>query len=340
MLKLSILDQSPVMTGNTHREALSQTLQLAQAADSWGYTRYWVAEHHNSIGLASSSPEVLISTLAARTSRIRVGSGGVLLPHYSAYKVAENFRVLDALYPGRIDLGIGRAPGGTPHTAKALRDGKADIFEGLDRFPEQLVDLRAFLTDTIPAGHRYEGIAASPFIPTVPQMWLLGSTGQSGVYAAGLGAAFCFAHFINGSGGVDVVRKYVQEFQPSSLNVVPQAMAGVYVVCADSSEEAERQAAVVDLMLLKTEKGMQGSVPTLVETERYPYTEGDRLRIQDNRSRMIVGEPKHVQGRLQQLAAAYRIDEVMVITSTADFAARLRSYELLAEVCGLKAQVR
>jgi luciferase family oxidoreductase group 1 len=334
-MKLSILDQSPVASGSTHSEALQQTIQLAQKADAWGFTRYWIAEHHNTKGLASPSPEVLISTLGARTNRIRVGSGGVLLPHYSAYKVAENFRMLEALYPGRIDLGIGRAPGGTPFTAKALRDGRPDIFEGLDKFPEQLSDLKGFLTDSLEEGHRFKGVLASPFVPTVPQMWLLGSSGQSGIYAAEMGAAFCFAHFINGSGGQGVVRRYKADFQPSSLNIVPQAMAGIFVICADTANEAERQAASVDLLILKVEKGEFGGIPSLEETQSYPYSEWDRLRIRDNRSRMIVGDPEQVKGQIQSLADDYGIDEVMVITSTPDFAARLRSYELLADAFGL-----
>lgn len=330
MLKLSILDQSPVASGSTHSKALQQTIKLAQAADAWGYTRYWIAEHHNTKGLASSSPEVLISTLGARTTRIRVGSGGVLLPHYSAYKVAENFRMLEALYPGRIDLGIGRAPGGTPYMAKALRDGRADIFEGLDRFPEQVSDLTGFLTDSLEPGHRYEGIHASPFVDTVPQLWMLGSSGQGGIYAAQMGAAFCYAHFINSSGGQQVVHRYIREFRPSELNVKAQAMVGIFVLCADTEEEAERLVSSIDLLILKVEKGEQGGVPSPEEAAAYPYSEWDRLRIRENRSRIIVGDPEQVKRQLISLAESYHTDEVMVLTSTNDFAARLRSYELLA----------
>lgn len=335
MLKVSILDQSPVASGGTHSEALRQTLQLAQAADAWGYTRYWTAEHHNTDRLASSSPEVLISTLAAKTNCIRVGSGGVLLPHYSAYKVAENFRMLEALYPGRIDLGIGRAPGGTAYTVSALRDGKTNLFEGLDRFPGQLEDLTRFLTDSIEPGHRYEGIKASPLIDSVPQMWLLGSSGPSAIYAAERGAAFCFAQFINGAGGKQVVRSYKSAFQPSVLNAVPQAMVGIHALCADTDKEAERLASSIDLMLLKVEKGETGGVPSPEEAAAYAYSEWDRLRIRENRSRMVVGNPERVKAGLLALAADYDTDEVMVVTAAHDFAARLRSYELLAQTFGL-----
>jgi luciferase family oxidoreductase group 1 len=334
MIKLSILDQSPAAAGSTHSEALQQTIKLAQAADAWGYTRYWIAEHHNTPRLASSSPEVLISALGAKTSRIRLGSGGVLLPHYSAYKVAENFRMLEALYPGRIDLGIGRAPGGTPHTAKALRGNKADIFEGLDMFPEQVADLKRFLTDSVEPGHHFEGILASPLIDTIPQLWMLGSSEQGGMYAAQMGAAFCFAHFINGSGGQQVVQRYYREFRPSELCVVPQGMVGIFVVCADTQEEAERLASSMDLSILKLEKGERSEskgVPTPEEAAAYPYTEWDRFRIRENRGRMIVGNPVQVKHKLTELVASYGTDEVMVITTTHDYAARLHSYELLAK---------
>jgi luciferase family oxidoreductase group 1 len=337
MIKLSILDQSLIAAGRAPQETLQQTIQLAQAADAWGYTRYWTAEHHNGKGLAHSSPEVLVAALAAKTNRIRVGSGGVLLPHYSAYKVAENFRLLEALYPQRIDLGIGRAPGGTPYTAKALRDGKADIFEGLERFPEQLADLCGFLTDSLAPGHRFEGIMASPLIETAPQLWLLGSSIQSGVYAAEIGSAFCFAHFINGSGGQEVVRKYQQEFRASFMNVVPQAMVGIFVVCADTDAEAERLAGSTNLMFLKINKGeLGGGIPSVEEAEGYPYSDADHKLMAENRSRMIVGDPVKVKEQLVRLADSYQVQEIMITTAVHRFEARLRSYELLSEVFKLK----
>ncbi|MBD0379468.1 LLM class flavin-dependent oxidoreductase [Paenibacillus sp. WST5] len=340
VLKLSILDQSPVSSGFTHSEALQQTIQLAQAADRLGYTRFWVSEHHNSAGLAGSSPEVLLSTLAARTSRIRLGSGGVLLPHYSAYKVAENFRMLEALYPGRIDLGIGRAPGGTPHTAKALRGVSADLFEGLERFPAQVSDLLRFLTDSVEPGHVFEGIRATPLVDGVPQVWLLGSTGQSGVYASQAGAAFCFAHFINGAGGQQAVRSYRKSFRPSALNVVPQATVCIYVLCAETDEEAERQAASFDLRILQVEKGEFAGVLPPEEALAYPYSEWDRTRVRDNRSRMIIGGPKRVKEQLLELAESYEVDEVMVVAGGYHMETRVRTCELLAEAFGLGIGIR
>ncbi|NOV03629.1 LLM class flavin-dependent oxidoreductase [Paenibacillus planticolens] len=331
MLKLSILDQSPVSTGFTHSEALQQTIRMAQLADRLGYTRFWVSEHHNSQGLAGSSPEVLLSTLAARTSRIRLGSGGVLLPHYSAYKVAENFRMLEALYPGRIDLGIGRAPGGTPHTAKALRGVGADLFEGLERFPAQVTDLLRFITDSVEPGHVFEGIRATPLVTGVPQVWLLGSTGQSGVYASQAGAAFCFAHFINGAGGQHAVRSYRSSFRPSALNVVPQATVCIYVLCADTQAEAEEQAASIDLRILQMEKGEFTGVKSPAEAARYGYSDWDYTRVRDNRSRMIVGDPGQVREQMLNLADSYRVDEVMVVAGGYLPETRLRTIELLAD---------
>ncbi|MDQ0903761.1 MULTISPECIES: LLM class flavin-dependent oxidoreductase [unclassified Paenibacillus] len=336
MLKLSILDQSPVSSGFTHSEALQQTIGLAQVADRLGYTRFWVSEHHNSAGLAGSSPEVLLSTLAARTSRIRLGSGGVLLPHYSPYKVAENFRMLEALYPGRIDLGIGRAPGGTPHTAKALRGISADMFEGLERFPAQVTDLLGFLADSVEPGHVFEGIRATPLVDSMPQVWLLGSTGQSGVYASQAGAAFCFAHFINGAGGQHAVRSYRSSFRPSALNVVPQATVCIYVLCAETQAEAEGLAASIDLRILQMEKGEFTGVKSPEEAANYVYSDWDHTRVRDNRSRMIIGDPNQVREQVLNLAESYQVDEVMVVAGGYRFETRMQTIKLLAEAFNLE----
>lgn len=328
MIKLSILDQLSVPSGGSHKAAVAQTMELVQAAERLGYKRYWVAEHHSTAGLAASAPEVLIAALAARTSRIRIGSGGVLLSHYSALKVAEQFRMLEALYPGRIDLGVGRAPGGLPQTAAALRDGRPDAPE---RFPEQLVELVRFLTDTVPPGHRHEGIRAAPLIDSAPQLWLLGSTDRSAQFAAGLGAAFTFAHFINGSGGERIVQSYKRDFRPSAIGAVPEASAAVFVLCADTDEEAQRLAASVDLVLLKAETGEFGGVPSPEEAFAYPYSRRDSLRVAENRKRMIAGGPETVKKRLLEFSREYGVEEIVVVTTAYEFGVRLRSYELLAK---------
>src|SRR6476469_2781792 len=219
-LRLTVLDQSPIRPGSTPREALLETVQLARLADRLGYTRFWVSEHHNTHTLAGSTPEVLIAHLGSQTSRIRLGSGGVMLPHYSALKVAENFRLLETLFPGRIDLGMGRAPGGDRLTAHALNPN--NTFNEKD-FVEQLMDLQAYLRDERVPDTIHEKVMAIPQAPTAPELWLLSSSGQSGLFAAHLGMAFSFAQFINGNGGPQAVRTYRERLRPSAALLAPEA---------------------------------------------------------------------------------------------------------------------
>lgn len=237
MIKLSVLDQSPISDGSTATQAFSHTVTLAQEVEKLGYTRFWVSEHHNSVSLAGSSPEILISHIAAKTERMRVGSGGVMLPHYSPYKVAENFRVLEALYPNRIDLGVGRAPGGMPIATRALQEGK---MVSLDQYPEQIADVAMYLHDQVPENHHYANLKATPVIPTSPDMWLLGSSGESAKIAAQQGASFAFAQFINGYGGPEVMEAYQKQFQPSYLGDKPKSIVAIFVICGETNEEAEK----------------------------------------------------------------------------------------------------
>lgn len=334
MLKLGLLDQSPVFPGDKGGDAIRRTVELAKLVERWGYSRFWVSEHHDTPRLAGSSPEVLLAALGAHTSRIRIGSAGVLLPHYSPFKVAENFRVLEALYPGRVDLGIGRAPGGMPIASQALRYGRPKEREEL--FGETLRDLAGFLNDRLEPGHRFEGVRAAPLVETVPDIWLLGSSSFSAERAAELGAAFSFAHFINGDGGHGAVRRYFADYRPGPLGSSPCVNVCVIVICADTEEEAERLAKPVDLSILLREQGQfQRPFPTHEEAAAYPYTEWDRLRIQANRSRMIVGDPMQVKERMLAFSEEYGVNELIVVTVTAEPQARLRSYELLAEAFGL-----
>jgi luciferase family oxidoreductase group 1 len=335
VLTLSVLDQSPVRSGGTPADAIQETLDLAQAAERLGYHRYWLAEHHSTPGLAGSSPEVLIARVAAVTSRIRVGSGGVMLTHYSALKVAECFRMLEALYPGRIDLGIGRAPGSDPLTARALRHGPGAL--GLEHFPARIADLLAFLHDSVPAGHPFAGVRAMPTGPTAPDVWLLGSSGDSAAYAAHLGTAFSFAHFISDEGGPQISRAYREHFRPSAFLEAPRASAAVFVVCADTEAEAQRLAQSRDLFVLRLRTGRPGPYPSVEEAEAYPYTSHERAIIRHARRRTIAGAPEQVRERLLALASEYGVDELVVVTITHSPKARLRSYELLAEVLGLGA---
>ena len=333
MVLLSVLDQSPIRSGGTGADAIRETLLLAEAADRLGYHRYWLAEHHSSGGLAGSSPEVLIGQVAARTSRIRVGSGGVMLSHYSALKVAENFRVLETLFPGRIDLGIGRAPGSDGRTARALAHGPGAL--GLEHFPDRIAELLRFVHDDVEPDHPFAGVHAMPTGPTAPELWLLGSTAESASYAAYLGTAFSFAHFINSQGGAEIVRAYAASFRPSPYLPQPRASIGVFVVCAETNSEALRLATSRDLFVARLYTGQLGPYPSVEEAEAHLYTEHELAIIQHARPRSIVGTPEAVKDRLLALGAEYGIDEYVVVTITHDFGARFRSYELLARAFGL-----
>jgi luciferase family oxidoreductase group 1 len=330
MLRLGVLDQSPVRSGGAVADAIHETLELAELCDRLGYHRYWLAEHHSTPGLAGSSPEVLIGQVAARTSRIRVGSGGVMLQHYSSLKVAESFRVLETLFPGRIDLGIGRAPGSDQLTARALRENA-----NLEYFPQQISDLQGFLHGTLPAGHVYAPVLAMPTGPTAPEMWLLGSSDASAAVAAHFGTGFSFAHFINQDGGAEVTRAYRRQFRPSEWLDTPRSSAAVFVVCADTEAEAQRLAKSRQLFIVRLYTGRAGRYPSIEEAETYPYSERELAILHQAQQRTIAGNPEQVRERLEALAADYEADELIVVTITHDPKARRRSYELLARAFGL-----
>jgi len=332
-MRIGVLDQSPVRSGGTPADAIHETLELARAADGWGYHRYWLAEHHSTPGLAGASPEVLIAQVAAVTSRIRVGSGGVMLPHYSALKVAEQFRMLETIHPGRIDLGIGRAPGSDQLTAIALQHGPGAL--GIEHFPAQIAELMAFLADELPANHPFAGVHAMPTGEGLPEFWLLGSSDQSAAYAAYFGCAFSFAHFISDEGGPAVMEAYRQHFRSVRRLAAPQGSIGVFVLCAETEEAAQRLAASRDLWRLRLDQGILGPIPRIEEALAYPYSEGELARVAYNRRRQIVGTPDQVRERLTALASAYAVEELVVVSICFDFAARMRSYELLAEAFGV-----
>jgi luciferase family oxidoreductase group 1 len=302
---------------------------LARLADRLGYRRYWLAEHHNTASLAGSAPEIMITRVAAATEHIRVGSGGVMLSHYSPLKVAESFRLLHALFPGRIDLGIGRAPGADRLTAVALAQGDP---LPLERFPSQLRELVWFLTDSVPAEHPYHGVTARPEVPGTPELWLLGSSGQSAAYAAAGGFAFSFAHFINPHGSAEVLAAYRASFQPSALLAEPRASLAVRVLCAETDEAARRLSASFGLMRLRMERGERGPVPSVEEALAYPYTAFERARLETIMAGAVIGGPQTVKGRLEELATAHDVDELVIVTICHDPVARQRSYQLLAEV--------
>jgi luciferase family oxidoreductase group 1 len=331
-MRLSVLDQSPVISGHTPAQAVHETIRLVKAAEQLGFHRYWLAEHHAIAALADPCPEILLARVAAETSRIRVGTGGVLLPYYSPLKVAEQFRMLEALYPGRIDLGIGRAPGGDQVTAMAIGEGR---YPGAEHFPEQVQYLVAYLDGALPSDHPFSGVKVMPAGPTAPEVWLLGSSDYSGALAAQLGLRFAFAHFISADGGDAVMRDYKRRYQPSRREPAPQALLCVFVICAETAAEAERLAASIDLRRLNMDYGVNAPVPNDEDARTYPYTEADRRRIAHHRRRVVLGEPGMVRDQLLQLCELFQADELMVITITGSYDSRMRSYELMAEAFGL-----
>ena len=332
-LTLGVVDQSPVRTGGTAADAVAETLALASRCEALGYSRYWLAEHHSTNSFAGSSPAVLIPAVAAATREMRVGSGGVLLSHYSPLQVAEQFRMLETLFPGRIDLGVGRAPGGDPRTVGALQYGRGGI--GVELFPRQVEDLVGWLEDSFTDDHPWRRVRAMPRARTVPELWLLGSGGTSAYHAAEAGAGYSFAQFISGEDGSALVEAYRRGFRPSARRARPEASVAVGVVCAETGEEAARLASSLELWRRRIARGRDRGIPSpeeaLEELER-----GWRPPAPDAPgARIVAGDPAAVRDALHRLAGHYGVRELLVVTVTHAAEARLRSYELLAEAMGL-----
>ena len=321
-MRLSVLDQSPVAEGSTGAQALRNTIDLAQLADSLGFHRYWVAEHHGGPSLAGPSPEVLIGPIAAATSRIRVGSGGVMLPHYSPLKVAESFSVLSGLFPGRIDLGLGRASGTDPLTTFALQRDRREAAP--DDFPQQLAELLAYLDGTLPADHPFKRLEATlPGRPEKPEPWLLGSSAQSAIWAAELGLPYSFADFIN-PGGAEIAAQYRMQCVGE-----PRVMVAAWVICAETDEEAQRLASSSRMTLALLRQGRLIPVPPVEKALRFLESQGRGSSPPGRRA--IIGAPPKVRAGLDELARAYGAEETMIVTITHSHEARRRSYELIAE---------
>jgi luciferase family oxidoreductase group 1 len=329
MTPLSVLDLSPVSAGSTAAQALRNSLDLAQLADRLGYARYWVAEHHNLPAIASSAPEIMIGQIAAVTAHIRVGSGGVMLPNHAPLMVAERFKVLEALYPGRIDLGLGRAPGTDPATSYMLRrrQGISEEDDFLERFQElMLLETRGF-----PEGHPFAKVRAMPSDVPLPPIYLLGSSDYSAQLAGQIGAAFAFAHHFANFDAVEAMTLYRDNFRPSPAHAKPFAILATHVVCADTDEDAARLATTVELNFVRRAKGEYLPLASPEDAAKYDYSPVDRARIAQNASRLTVGAPATVKARLEPLIAATKADELMVTSMMFDHAARKRSYELLAQ---------
>jgi luciferase family oxidoreductase group 1 len=329
---LSVLDLCPVPTGVTTGEALHRSLDLAAKVEAWGYQRYWVAEHHNMPGIASSVPSVLVGQVAAATTTLRVGSGGVMLPNHPPLVVAEQFGMLEALYPGRIDLGIGRAPGTDQVTALALRRSVEAL--SADDFPEQLGALLGFFAGDFPEGHPYRRVRAIPAEGNQPAIWLLGSSGYSAQVAGLLGLPFAFAHHFSSANTEPALALYRKAFRPSDGLDEPYCLVGVGVVCADDIERAHWLHGSSLLSMLRLRTGQPSTLPSPDEAAKYPYTSADRALMAQGAGSHVVGDPATVVAQLGDLVDRTGVDELMIITSTFAHDDRLRSYELLAEAIG------
>ncbi|MBO0893972.1 MAG: LLM class flavin-dependent oxidoreductase [Acidimicrobiales bacterium] len=347
---LSVLDLSPVPTGATTGEALRRSLDLARHVEAWGYQRFWVAEHHNMPGIASSAPAVLAGQVAAATSTLRVGSGGVMLPNHAPLVVAEQFGMLEGLYPGRIDLGIGRAPGTDQVTALALRRRVAAL--SADEFPEQLSALLGYFQGDIGEGAPDAGpdgtsigssdgpgsegrvrrrVRAIPAEGNQPAVWLLGSSGYSAQVAGFLGLPFAFAHHFAAANTDAALELYRRSFRPSSQLAEPYCLIGVAVVCAPDAAEAHYLHGSAKLSMLRLRTGRPSTLPSPQEAAEYPYGEGDRELIARATASHVVGDPPAVIDELERLVARTGVDELMITTNVYDHAARLRSFRLVAE---------
>jgi luciferase family oxidoreductase group 1 len=336
MIRLSVLDQSTIVTGRAPAESVRESLALARHCEALGYARYWLAEHHNTQSIAGTAPEVLMAAIAATTTRIRVGSAGVMLPHYSSLKVAEQFRVLEAIAPGRIDLGVGRAPGSDQRTAFALNP-LADA--AAEHFPAQVRDLLAWVRgEELVEGHPFRGVVTQPTGPTAPEVWVLGSSDYGAQVAAYFGLPYCFAHFItDGRGTEQALALYRAQYRPSARHPSPYATLCVWAVAAETEAEAARLFASRELQRLRRDRGEYVALPSPEEAlaQAQDYTEGERLRLERMRARAIWGTPDVAAAKLRGLAAEHDVDEIAVLTTVHDPAARRRSYTLLAKEFGL-----
>jgi len=334
MTKLSVLDQTPVIHGHTTADAIAATLDLAQLADDLGYTRYWCAEHHGLYGVSNPCPEVMLARIGSLTKRIRIGSGGVMLPYYSPFKVAEQFLMLEALFPNRVDLGVGRAPRGDMRTAQAVAAGS---YNRGDIFPQQVAELIALFEGNIPDDSLAKGVLLQPQIDTRPELWMLGSSEFGGLLAAQLGIRFAFAHFINAQYGHRVAEAYRERFA-AGHEEKPYLAAAVFAICADTDDEAEALEKAVDLRRVQMAYGLNQPIPSIAQGVAQQYGERERAVIEHEKARSIIGTPERVTEQLHALQEQFDADELIVLTVAGSYAARTRSYQLLADAFALGGQ--
>ncbi|WP_368504832.1 LLM class flavin-dependent oxidoreductase [Alkalihalophilus sp. As8PL] len=325
-MKLSILDQAPISVGKTPRDALVASLNLAQTAEKLGYVRYWIAEHHDFPALACPAPEVMLSYIGAQTSKIRIGSGAVLLPHYKPFKIAETYNLLATLFPGRIDLGIGRAPGGSAEATMALSD---NYLEGVKKIPEATKELVQFLRNHFPSDHMYSKVSASPLPAIAPVPWILGTSEKSAILAAENGTPYAFGHFMSEKDGASIIKKYEENFQANEKLEQPQSILCVSAICADTTEKAEELALSNALWKIQLNNGKgRAGIPSIEEARQYSFIQDEKNKLS---RKTIIGNPKEVKEELLTLQTQYKVNEMMIVTITHRYEDRARSYELIAE---------
>ena len=340
-VRLSLLDQSPIVAGKSARDAIAATIDLVQAAEELGYERYWLAEHHGLLSLGDPCPEIMLARLGSVTRRIRIGTGGILLPYYSPFKVAEQFRMLEAMFPGRIDLGVGRAPGGDMRTARAVMGSTTGgSYNAAEFFPRQVMELVALLDGALPPDHPHADVVLQPQVETAPQVWILGSSDYGGALAAQLGVRFAFAHFINPLGGQGVARAYREEFKAAAhvactrgaVPAAPYHALAVFAIAASTQSRADDMAAAVDVRRLQMAYGINAPISSVAEARSrlQHLSDRDRAIIEHERPRAIIGTPDLVADRIAELADLFAADEVIVLTVAPEYGARIESCALLA----------
>ncbi|SDI99543.1 LLM class flavin-dependent oxidoreductase [Salimicrobium halophilum] len=327
-MKLSVLDQAPISIGEHAETSLRCSVELAMHTESLGFHRYWMAEHHNTNGLASSAPEIAISQILHHTETLRVGSGGVLLPQYSPLKVAETFRMLEAFYPARVDLGLGRSPGGGQKTRAALTDG---LNKPLSSFSRQVKELQQFLHDELPKGHDYFGVKAKPATQRNPEVWVLGLSERGAKHAALNGTGFTYGYFISPSKAREAIDTYRERFTPKFDMKHPRVTMCIFAVCADTEEEAEFLAKSQDHWLLQVEQGLDTRVYPPEEIDLSDVTDEQRIKIETNRKRCLIGTPSQVAEQLKDLSEEYQVDEFLLITNIFDFEKKKMSYKKIKQ---------
>lgn len=327
-MRISILDQSPISSNQSAKDALYESMKLAQAGEKFGYTRYWIAEHHDLPGLACPALEVMLSFIGAHTSKIRIGSGATLLPHYKPYKVAETFNLLATLFPSRIDIGIGRAPGGSAEATNALSD---NFLQKVYQMPNLLADLLHFLDRDFPKDHEFSKVTAAPVPPVTPETWLLGTSQKSAVLAAKNGLAYAFGQFISEENGAKIIQQYIDSFEPKKSGQLPQVLLTVSAICAETTEEAEEIAMSSLIWQLQTERGKGQRIPSIEEAQKYELTDQEKEKLNIMKQNMIIGNPQEVGKALHQLQTKYKTDEMMILTITHSPKDRVNSYRLIAE---------